>query len=111
MGRNDMQLTRDLERVLVRQDINTQKLKYNVYGGKVRFSGELVQRRGKEIENKDEVKKLEKMVKRVDGIRTTEWDLKNWKKKNGRWVKEGDDEKGTAQQVDYGGSSDVELEW
>jgi len=110
MGLEDMEITRDLERVLVRQDINTQKLKYNVYGGKVRFSGELCQRRGKEIEEKEEVKQLEKMVKRVDGIRTTEWDLKNWKKKNGQWVNQ-QDRKDDDQRIEYGGDSDVDLEW
>lgn len=111
MGLEDMEVTRDLERVLVRQDINTQKLKYNVYGGKVRFSGELAQRRGKEIEDKDEVKKLEKMIKRVDGVRTTEWDLKNWKKKNGQWVNQSKQKDRQDQQVEYGRTSDIELEW
>ena len=111
MGLEDMEITRELERVLVRQDINTQKLKYNVYGGKVRFSGELAERRGRQIEDRDEVKQLEKMVKRVDGIRTTEWDLKNWKKKNGQWVNKGDKQDDPAADVQQGVDSDVELEW
>jgi hypothetical protein len=112
MGIEDMEITRDLERVLVRQDVNTQKLKFNVYGGKVRFSGELKQQRGnKEIEDKQEVKQLEKMIKRVDGIRTTEWDLKNWKKKNGKWVNEGDTQEDSTDEIKYGVDSDVELEW
>ena len=85
--RSDLHVSQDINRTLVRQDVKVKSIDYRYANGRVTFKGRLEKRHGKEIEDKDEVKKIEHQLKRIDGVTTVEWDLKNWKKEHGRWQK------------------------
>lgn len=110
MQQDDMQINRAIDRLLVRQDIDTQKLKFRNTNGRLHFKGELRKHHGKEIEDKDELKKLEQHLKRVDGIMTVEWDLENWKKEHGQW-KQKKDKRDSMQDQMGGVNNDIQLDW
>ncbi len=109
MRQQDMQINRSIDRILVRQDIKTQKLKYRNTNGRVYFQGELVKRHGKDIEDKDELKQLEQRISRIEGVMTVEWDLKNWKKEHGQWKKKDRDK--TMKSQMRSSSQDIQLDW
>ncbi|MFP4686781.1 MAG: hypothetical protein ACLFN5_01580 [bacterium] len=111
MARRDMEINREIDRALVRQDVNTRKLKWRTIGSRVNFIGELTKRHGKEIEDKDEVKQLDKRIKRIDGVMTVEWDLKNWEKEHGQWKKKKDKRDGLRHQVQMKRQSGIQLDW
>ncbi len=110
MARKDMELNRAVERALVRQDVNTRKLKWRTLGSRVTFKGEITKLHGKEIEDKDELKRLDKRMKRLDGINTVEWDLENWKKEHGQWKKKKKDDRMDSG-FKTGRGSNVQLDW
>ncbi len=91
--RSDLEISQEINRTLVRQDVKVNSIDYRYANGRVTFKGKLEKRHGKEVEDKDEVKKIEHQLKRINGVTTVEWDLKNWKKEQGRWQKidSGDD--------------------
>ena len=111
MARRDMEVNREIQRVLVRQDVNTRKLKWRTIGSRASFIGELTKRRGKGIEDKEEVKQLDKRIRRIDGIVTVEWDLKNWKNEHGQWRKKKDRRDSLRNKVQAKRQSGIKLDW
>ncbi len=111
MARKDMELNRAVERALVRQDVNTRKLKWRTLGSRVSFKGKITKMHGKELEDKDELKRLDKRLKRIEGINTVEWDLENWEKEHGRWKKKKQTDDRQSGGVDMGRGSNVQLDW
>ncbi|MGM0381185.1 MAG: hypothetical protein ACQEP7_04295 [bacterium] len=110
MARKDMELNRAVERALVRQDVNTRKLKWRTTGARISFKGKITKLHGHDVEDQDELKRLDKRLKRLDGVHTVEWDLENWKKEHGKWKKKKKDDSGSSG-FDMGRGSNVQLDW
>lgn len=111
MARKDMELNRAVERALVRQDINTRKLKWRSVGSRITFKGEITKMHGKDVEDKDELKTLDKRIKRLEGISIVEWDLENWEKEHGQWKRKKEKKQGLSDNIQSSMSNNVQLDW
>ena len=87
MSLKEMQVNQEIERLLVRQDINVRKLtfRYIPAGRRLEMKGELRWFQAGEVKDENEVRRLEMRLLRLDGVDRIRWRLDNWKKTGAGW--------------------------
>jgi hypothetical protein len=87
MAQQNMKINREIQRVLARQDVNQKPLRHTVHGGQLNVSGRLEKNHGKAFSDPDEVEKLERHFRRIDGVLKVQWELESWDKTESGWTR------------------------